>query len=176
MSNPKPYGGTSAARLTALVNVMNASSLVYGLDITFNGPVVYTGEGHENHNTQVSVIPLRNVGRYSAADVFYDRLPITALNQLPEGFINPVEIHSVPFSVHGILPRINAALGLDLMPGEVENVTYEEFQDSFTLTIKEGSLGWLPSAIDVAAIEVLDVPLSSIITVTTLNGLVYNPQ
>lgn len=174
MSNPKPYSGTSASRLTALVNRFNATALVYGLDITFNAPRVYTGV--EEANTTITVIPLRNPGRYLAADVDYSRLPIDALDQLPAGFVKPVQIHTVPFSTHGILPRINEALGLDLVPSEVENVVFEESQDTYTLTIKEGSLCWLPSSIEFLAEHVIDVPLSSIITVTTLNGLTYSPQ
>ena len=174
MSNPKPYGGTSAARLTALVNRFNASSLVYGLDITFNAPRSYVGEN--DANTVVTIVPLRYPGRYSAADVGYTRLPISALDQLPQGFIKPVQIHSVPFSVHGILPRINEALGLDLVPTEVENIVFEESEDFYTLTIKEGSLCWLPSSVVFSAEHVVDVSLSSIITVTVLNGLTYRPQ
>lgn len=173
MATPKPYGGTSVARLTASVNRANRKNLKYGVDITFGAPQEIAIKGR---NTQVDVIPLKNTNKFKTAPVYYTRLPIGVISALSAGFRKPVEIYSVPFSIHEILPRINAALGLDLVIEEVENTTYTERQSSYTLTIKEGSFGWLPSSVEFEAEQIEGTPLSSILTVTVLNGLHYNPQ
>lgn len=172
MPTPRPYGGTSVARLTASVNRANKKNLVYGVDITFSAPLAIANEGR---NTKVDVVPLKNLGKYKSASVYYTRLPISVIQSLPEGFTQPVQIYSLPFSVHEILPRINAALGLDLTFEEVEDTVYESQEDSYALTIKEGCLAWLPSSVDFSAVHTDGPDLSSVITVTVLNGLHYSP-
>lgn len=174
MPTPKPYSGTSVSRLTALVNGADNNNLVYGLDFTFGVPEAIPED--EARNTKVDIIPLRNVDKYLKVTVDYIRLPLNVLNLLPPGFTQPVPIYTVPFTIHAILPRINAALGLNLIPEEVENTVYDLELASYSLTMLEGSLAWLPSTVDFAVEHVVDIPLSDIITVTTLNGLIYNPQ
>lgn len=173
MATPRPYGGTSVARLTASVNRANNKNLKYGIDFTFGVPQAFVGEAR---NAKIDVIPLKNLDKVKTATVYYTRLPIDVLNSLPSSLTTSVDIYSLPFSIHEILPRINVALGLDLVPGEVENTVYEDEADSYTLTIKEGCLAWTPSSVDFNAVHSDGVPLSSIITVTTLNGLYYNEQ
>ena len=173
MSVPKPYSGTSAARLTEMVNRANASAFVYNYDFTFGSPEAVSGE--DGANTSVKMIPLRALDRYDSVELRYTRLPISVLELLAAEF-SPVPIHVVPFNTLSILPQINAALGINLLPGEVDNVIFEEELPSYTLTIKEGSLGWLPSSFEFSAEHIPGVPLSSVITVTTLSGLTYHPQ
>ena len=174
MTTPKPYSGTSVARLTALVNGADHNTLVYGLDFTFGAPVAVLED--EARNTKVDIIPLRNADKYTKVTVEYTRLPLNALDLLPPGFTQPVRIYTVPFTIHSILPRINAALGLNLVPEEVEDTVCDLEMASYPLSVVEGSLAWLPSSVNFAVEHVVDIPLSDIITVTTLNGLIYNPQ
>lgn len=157
-----------------MVNRANKKNLVYGVDFIFGIPIADSGV--DGRNTKVDVIPLRNLKTYKAADVFYQRLPLNVLNLLPEGFTKPVLIHAVPFRIHQILPRINEALGLDLMPEEVEDALCESVDELYTLTVKEGSLAWLASSVEFVAQHVTDIPLESILTVTILNGLQYKPK
>jgi hypothetical protein len=76
----------------------------------------------------------------------YWRLPLTAVNDLPDGFIVPVEIAAVPFSLHDILDDINTALGLTLSVNEVVDQTFTVEQASYPLRINElASYAWLDS-------------------------------
>lgn len=157
-----------------MVNRANKKNLVYGVDFIFGVPTADSGV--DGRNTKVDVIPLRNLNKYKMADVSYARLSVNVLNLLPDGFTKPVLIHAVPFRIHEILPRINEALGLDLVPEEVEDALCESVDELYTLTIKEGSLAWLPSSIEFVAQHVTDIPLESILTVTVLNGLQYKQE
>lgn len=173
MSTLRPYGGTSVARLTTLVNRANRSNLIYGVDFTFGPPTAEDID--EERNTKIEIVP-KDTKRYKAADVYYQRLPIYVLNLLPEEFIRPIEIPARPFTIHEVLPKINEALGLDLVPEEVEDTAHDGVSESCLLTLKEGSLTWLPSSVEVAIRYMVDIPLSSIIQVTVLSGLQYKAQ
>jgi hypothetical protein len=174
MSTLKPYSGRSALRLTSLVNRANKKNLLYGVDFTFGTP--RTQLGLEQTNTEVDVVPLRELDKYRTASVAYTRLPISVLELLPLGTLLPVNIYSVPFRIHEVLPRINEALGVNLAPEEVEDALCENVEESYALTIKEGSLAWLPSSIQFTAQHLKDIPLDTFLRIRVLNGLVYNQK
>lgn len=142
MTTPQPYNGASATRLTALINAKNSLSLQYGVDFTLGLPQAYSDSA--GRNTKVVLTPTDPT--YSTAELHYWRLPLTSLNLLPAGYIQPVPIPSVPFSIHGSLDLINAALGLDLSVNEVQDQTFTEEQTTYPLTILENvSYGWINS-------------------------------
>jgi hypothetical protein len=78
--------------------------------------------------------------------VRYTRLSISVLANLPEGSLAVVQIPQIPFSIHSILDRINTALGLNLDPSEVVDVTYTQGQRTYPLTINSTSVAWVVSS------------------------------
>lgn len=167
-----PYIGLSHARLLALMNADNNTSYQEGVDLTFGPPIAKAGTG--GRNTQVTITPVDPTKYAGPQDLHYTRLGIDAIGRLPTGSVDPVPIVSLPFTIHGVLGQINAALGLNLLPEEVEDTQYTDIQDTYTLTlIGATSLAWLDSSYNFVA-EINGVlPLSAVITVTDLNGLDY---
>jgi hypothetical protein len=177
MALPQPYGGLSNDRLTALINKDNPASQVQeNVDFTYGLPREYTDA--RGRNTAVTLTPVAGTHYASAEDIHYIRLPISVLGLLPDGFVKQVVIDSFPFSIHGSLDAINAALGLDLTPDEVEDTTYSEEQETYVLhTLGATSLAWTDSTYEFQVrLPGSDIPLSDVIVNTHLTGLVYVPN
>lgn len=148
MTTLHPYSGNSADRVAALVNAKNALALQYGVDFTLGLPQDYTDS--QGRNTKVVLTPTD--ATYSTSELHYWRLPLTVLNQLPMGAIQKVAIPAVPFTIHGIIDAINAALGINLSINEVQDQTYTTEQDSYPLTILNNvSYAWIDSDFTFAA-------------------------
>ncbi|BDD79845.1 hypothetical protein [Burkholderia phage FLC9] len=174
MALPKPYGGLSNDRLTALINEKNPDTPVQeGVDFMYGLPRDYTDD--QGRNSVVSIAPVSGTHYTQAEDIHYTRLPLSVLGLLPVGFVKQVVIDSLPFSIHGSLAAINAALGLDLVPEEVEDVTYSEEQDTYVLhALGDISLAWTDSTYEFQVrLPGQDIPLSEVIVNTHLTGLVY---
>ena len=175
MPSLTPYIGLSNVRLTAMLNLDNNKTLREGVDFTYGGVVAILGRG--GRNALVTLTPVPGSGYPSAQQITYWRLGIDALGRLPAGSTDPVPVPRLPFSIHGILPLINTALGLNLTPAEVEDSLYTEEAPSYALKIVDGSLAWFPSTYDFPANNTgEDTPLSSIILHPVLSGLVYVEQ
>lgn len=167
-----PYIGLSRDRLTALINRDNSKTLTEGVDFTYGS--VSAIVGRNGRNAKVTLTPVPGSGYPSAQDVTFWRLGIDALGRLPAGSTDSVPVPRLPFSIHGILPVINTALGLNLTPAEVEDTVYTEEAPSYAMKIVDGSLAWYPSTYSFPATNTGDdTPLSSVITSTLLSGLVY---
>lgn len=138
----EPYKGTSEVRLVDLINEANGTELKLTDDFTFGAISDYTDA--QGRNTK---IVLKANASTSFADdvVFYNRLPITVLTNLPDIDERIVRIESLPTSVHELLDDINETLGLDLTTDEVLNTTITEKESTYPLTIVDGSVAWLPS-------------------------------
>lgn len=175
MPSLTPYIGLSNLRLTAMLNKDNNKTLSEGVDFTYGDVVAIIGRG--GRNALVTLTPVLGSGYPSAQDIQYWRLGIDAIGRLPAGSTDPVPVPRLPFNIHGILPVINTALGLNLRPAEVEDTIYTEEAPSYALKIVEGSLTWFPSTYTFPATNTgEDTPLSSIILTTVLSGLVYVEQ
>lgn len=150
----KPYLGLSKTRLVALINenvlaqVPATPAIVEGTDFTFgNITTIFTDE----YNTRIRLRPV-NTGLYVEQDLFYNRLSLEVLTRLPAGAITPVDILQVPFTIHGILAKINQALDLNLLASEVVNTHYATREDTYRVQVLSGaSLAWLPSYFDFTA-------------------------
>lgn len=142
MSTTKPYSGTSKDRLVALINSDNGTNLQEGVDFVF-GPVT-SHSGKNGRNTRIKIIPI-DTETYSERSVDYKRLSINVINNLPPGFIERVEINTLPFTTHSILEDINEALGLDLTEDEVVDELHETSSFEYPLKIRSTSLAWLAS-------------------------------
>lgn len=175
MALPKPYGGLSNDRLTALINFYNPDRTIQeGVDFTYGPPQAYTDA--QGRNTKVTLTPVSGTQSTQPEDVHYWRLAIGVLSLLPEGVVQQVVIDSFPFSIHTSLDAINEALGVDLALDEVEDATYAEPQDSYTLTVLGvDSLAWLNSTYEFQVrLSEQDIPLSEIIIQRELSGLIYS--
>lgn len=145
----KPYEGTSKNRLTELINSANELKITENVDFTYGD--IESISGSSGRNTRATLIPL-NADLFAESSINYVRLPISVLEQLPAGELDTVNIPQLPFTIHSILPLINAALGLDLVTDEVQDTLYTQAQTEYALTIKNGSYSWLPSVYNFKAI------------------------
>lgn len=165
----KPYIGLSEHRLTDLINAANPTQppLMDGVDFLYGTPVETTYSGY---NTRVR---LKNQHPNGAdRDIYYNRLSLAVLNELPDEFIGTVTTHDVEFYIHDILNEINSALGLTLIPSEVYNTKHSCGEESYPLVIKpQASLAWLG---DTSYNFKLTPHLKVVITITDLDGL-YPP-
>ena len=174
MTTPQPYGGLSNDRLTALISTFNPGlNRVEGVDFTYGQPEEYTDA--RGRNTKITLTPVPGTQYEGPEDVHYTRLPLSVLSLLPAGFVKPVLIDALPFSIHASLDAINEALGLNLIPDEVEDTVYSEEQNTYTLTaIGANSLAWLDSTFEFQVLLPGElIPLSTVIVRPTLSGLVY---
>lgn len=174
MATLTPYSGLSTSRLTAMINQDNRSALRYGVDFTFGQLEPFAGNG--GRNTRVKLVSLKPQ-RYRDEWVYYRRLPLTALDRLPEGTVKPVTIASLPFSIHQILPQLNTALGLDLVPSEVEDAIFSTPQSDYPLRIVDAnSVAWHNSDFHFKAVfpePPVEMWLSERLPNTQLSGLFY---
>jgi hypothetical protein len=175
MPSLTPYIGRSNDRLTAMLNKDNNKTLVEGVDFTYGSVTAIIGDG--GRNSMVTLTPVPGTSYPSAQDIKYWRLGIDAVGRLPAGSTDSVPVPQLPFSIHGILPVINTALGLSLTPAEVEDTVYTDEAPSYAIKVVNGSLAWYPSTYSFPATNTGEAtPLSSIIVNTVLSGLVYVEQ
>lgn len=170
-----PYEGRSVDRLVSMINADNQTDYVIGTDCNIaSGPLVVTA-GPDGRNTKVLIDPLPASGYTEQQEVFYWRLGIDALSRLPVGSVDAIERPTIPFTTHEVLDTLNAALGLDLIASEVENLTYTQEASEYPLTIKAGaSYAWLPSTyMFQVTFTDQNFSLGSAITNGDLNGLTY---
>jgi hypothetical protein len=127
-----------------MINTDNQKQFVVGVDFAFGSPQSYSDA--EGRNTAVTVQPLEGDAVAFPETVYYERLNISILNNLPDGIIKEVVLPVVPFTLSSVIDRINTALGLNLTTDEIVDKTITTVEDSYTLTINEAtSLGWLGS-------------------------------
>lgn len=170
----KPYAGLSKTRLVDLLNSVNGSSKILGTDFNISGPLASTE--FPGRNTKVSVTVLKDTKYVTPQDVFYTRLNLSVLGKLPKGFVKPVFIPNLPFTIHELLPEINEALGIDLITNEVSNVTYNTKMSTYRITIRETiSHAWVGYyEFNASFIEDL-IELRCAIKNQIMEGFTYNP-
>lgn len=177
MDGLKPYGGSSIARLTALINKDNSSQIQYGVDFTFTLPA--SNFEKPGKDTKIYVLPKPSKLYYDdPIPIYYKRLSLTALERLPEGMVRSVFIPKVPFTIHEILPQINDALGIAITAKEVVDEEHVEVLPRYPLRIADGlSVAWIDSDYAFPAVhDRTEIELSTIITTTSLSGLTYLPS
>lgn len=169
----KPYSGLSNDRLTKLINDANPNkpALVEGVDFQFGKPLSTTRSGY---NTRVRLKSL-SPDKAADQDIYYNRLSLEVLNDLPPGCIKEVHIGTSEFSIHGAIDAINLALGLDLTIEEVKDRVFVEPQEKYPLTIgNQGSFAWLDNTTYYFTLGEGDMWLADLLTKIYLDGL-YPP-
>lgn len=168
-----PYAGSSAQRLTDLINSDNDTTLQLGVDFTFGAPSAYVDASARN--TKVTMTPVPGTPWPKPEVIHYTRLALTVLDDLPVGWVKPVLISNMPFTLSDMLAAINEALGLNLTPDEIVNTVFSTVQDSYRLPINNNvSLAWIDSAFTFKPAWPSGlIPLAWAIKNTVLNGLTY---
>lgn len=169
LESTQPYRGTSNQRLVDIINATNGKNLQEGVDFRFGVPKSVSED--EGFNTRIRLHRL-NANYGSDVDIEYTRQPISVLNELPERWIITPNVRA-PFYIHDVLTEINQAIGLDLLPHEVENTYYPEELDAYRLTITESSLAWQPGSY--YDVQIKEIWLDMSILNTRLDGL-YPPH
>lgn len=171
MPRIKPYAGTSQTRLSELIRNAQQPPLPTAVQYTFSN--LRTGTASVDGATDVTVVASVGPRTDPAIDINYQRLSIDVLSLLPPGFIEEVPVQELPFSIHDILPEINAALGIDLLPEEVVDEVFTEALETYPLTINEpASYAWY-SSVYYFKMGQGDINLSDVITNTIMDGLEY---
>lgn len=151
-----------------LVNATNTSN------IAANAILLSNPEFVENDQVKVLIEPAPDSGYGGSVEVFYDRLDIQAFCDIvsPDGVVIP---QGEAVSLVDLLPQINAQLGTALISNDVVDVPIEgwdgtpgSFLDLY-LDMAAHSLVYYGSL--KVTIDDNDIPLSSVITTTILNGL-----
>lgn len=179
MAIVQPYSGAGSQRLVAMINRVNNISLDLDQQVILSAPEGF--QDANGRNTKVHVTPKfpkdKNKG-FVEKDIHYTRLPLSVLNNLPEGAVTSVFIESLPFTIHGILQSINAALGIDLDVSEVEDAEFTEALPQYPLVIKnEVSLAWIADDFQFKARHPSeDIPLSDVLRDGELDGLAWQQQ
>lgn len=167
----KPYQGSSEQRLVDLINSDNNTNLVLGVDYTFGELSEYSDAA--GRNTQIVLLPLPPSGHKKEQTVFYRRLPIDVLADLPSEMVEAVPVN-IPFTIHEVLPEINNKLGLALTEEEVVDATYDTGHARYPLVISAGSKAWLGGssyAFEVVIVSGDQIPIEEKIATRALNGL-----
>lgn len=145
--------------------------------VVFGTPTV-VGSGDRNTSLLVTASALATSSKHWTGDVTvtYNRLN---LNVVKNGGAD----HDFPVGsatrVVDLLPQINAQYGINLSASDVVDAALPAFQDPnvggevlpVTVTAAAGSLVWI-GALTLNIVEG-DIPLSTVITTTALNGLVW---
>lgn len=151
----KPYRGRSKDRLTAIINAQNTTPRVEGVDFEY-GPV-QVWSGPIDSNTRVILTPIPQDVYIGPVPITYKRRAISILMSLPPTERRTLVIQNFPFTTHGIISEINDAYGLDLVVGEIENISYQTDSQTVTLRILAGNYAWLPSEVELPASYVYDI-------------------
>ena len=152
MDRIKPYGGNSVTRLSNLIKCANPKLNRPDVSFEFGTPVAATGW----LNTTLFARPIVSSNLHISTtvtptpalfeEIQYRRLSLSVLRMLPICAIHPVEGITLPFSIHDVLPEINKALGLNLLPEEVVNHRYENAMLTYKLEIADDTnLAWVKS-------------------------------
>jgi hypothetical protein len=112
---------------------------------------------------KTSVSTVAHAGKRTdfAETVTYTRLSVEALTRLPDGELVPFDPIAFPTTMHAILPQVNAGLGLNLVPEEVQDMELPSIPiNGLNLTITEASLAWLPGEYFFPYVPAADQPAS----------------
>lgn len=137
-----PYTGTSLQRLADELNAANRLNLRPGVD--FNFTTVRSIDAAGSINTEVVFKPLLFAGLFKEQKLQYTRLNIGVLDNLPKGSIKPVVIEKLPSTYAELVPAINKAFGLDLVPDEILDSAVPYDVTKLVLKVNESaSLAWI---------------------------------
>lgn len=141
MSRIKPYQGTSQERLSQLIRDAQQPALASTVSFTFDEPVAVVDSPIGATNIMTTAKAGSRID--PPVNIRYKRLSAEVLWDLPPGELLPFDPVIFPTTVHSILPIINQALGINLIPEEVVNTTIMTIpENGITITITEKSLAW----------------------------------
>ncbi len=166
---PTDYTKSQQQIITDLINADNGTMLTVDM-LTFGYPTAIPGWG----NTQV-VVTASTGSPYSNSVVFnYNRIDLSTV----PGARNIVFDVGSAVNISDLIPAINAAYQINLTPGQFIDGPLPQFTNNtpgttipFTVVADPSSLVFIGRV--TLQLARAKIPLSTIITVTALNGLVY---
>lgn len=141
---PLDYNKPSKELVVGLINAANKYQLS-AKKVEFGRPIPLDVTARtDDENTFIVPINIKDYDARLADErgFLYRRIE---LSELPDSAtITSISV-TYPFSIHGVLGKINAYLRTKLSADDVEDMTFETPVNSLTLVAKEYSLAWLGS-------------------------------
>lgn len=153
------------------INNDNSSALTLQ-QVSFGLPTTTTGTSPAR-DTQVTVSAVANEGYSGSVVVEYNRVNISTV----PGARSTVFPKGSAVNISDLIPQINAAYQINLTTADYTDGPLPTFtgapneEHTFQLVISSDSLPFENSV--TLTVKANDIPLSSVITTSTLNGLVY---
>lgn len=159
-----------------IVDLINEDNPGHGLTtelLTLGVPAAAPG-GSPVRNTQLRVTAAPGSGYVGFVDVLYDRVDMADI----PGLMSKIFPVGNAVNVADLIPEVNARYGINItssdfvdapLPAATGGIPNE--QVDFVVTAAADSLVWLGSL--TLKYQVDEIELSTVITTTTLNGLVY---
>lgn len=159
--------------LVDLINADNSLALTSEL-ITFGLPTAATGESPPK-NTELTVSAAPGSGYSGSVVVTYNRV---AISTLPTISAKPAEFQlGDATTIKDLIPEFNALYGVVLTEDDYTDAPLPEFTGTANESHTIQLVAKADSLIYIGSIELTikgdDVPLSSVLTVLSLNGLTY---
>lgn len=150
--------------LRDLVYYTNGYRLQPTAEFTVPQPYSAPEEDTSGRDTTITVyIPYQACGRQRGSKrLVYRRFDLGLLTPKPDAKIT---VNAFPFTLYGILDKINAAYGIQLTQDDVEDATFTTLQEVYPMTAKATSLAW-SKTMNVA----ITTDLPALISVTQLDG------
>jgi hypothetical protein len=153
------------------INNDNTSALTLA-QVSFGLPTTTTG-GSPARDTQVTVSSITGEGYSGSVVVEYNRVNISTV----PGVRSTIFPKGSAVNISDLIPQINAAYQINLTTADYTDAPLPTFtgtpneEHDFQLVISSDSLPFENSL--TLTVKSNDIPLSSVITSATLNGLVY---
>lgn len=160
-----------------LVDLINEDNPGHGFTtgiLQFGLPVAPAG-GSPARNTELVVSAAADSGYSGSVTVLYNRVDMA---EIP-GLNNKIFPAGNAVNVSDLIPEINARYHINLQPSDYVDAALPPFTGepnedlNFQVTANSDSLVWFGNVI--LTITANDIPLNTVITTTTLNGLNYVP-
>lgn len=153
------------------INNDNSSALTL-TQVSFGLPTAATGTSPAR-DTDCTVSSIANEGYSGSVVVHYNRVDISTV----PGSRSKIFPKGSAVNISDLVPQINAAYQINLTSADYTDAALPTFtgepneEHDFQLTISSDSLPFKNSV--TLTVKANDIPLSSVITTATLNGLVY---
>lgn len=154
------------------INTDNPSHTLTDAQVTFGLPTVSTG-GTPARDTEITVTAVAGSGYTGSVILRYNRVDLSTV----PGVLNKVFSLGDGTTVADLIPEINTRYGINLQAEDYVDAALPAFdgtpneQHDFSVVANADSLVWRGTL--VLTVKSEDIPLSTALTTTTLNGLVY---
>jgi hypothetical protein len=160
--------------LVAQINNDNSTSLTPAL-LTFGLPTANTGT-NPARNTSLTITAATGSGYTGSVTLQYNRVDLSTLPTINTGAVTVFSLGDAA-KVSDLVPEINAAFAINLTASDFVDASLPTFtgqpneEHPFNVVANANSIVWINQV--TFTVQANDIPLSTVVTNTTLNGLVY---